>query len=87
MKLKYNGNEIRQTATDFKRAETEMKSIITMLDARMVSLQKTWEDIQEEDFHQIYNSWKQQVQGLTEMLSSVSKELTAIDKRYRDIDK
>lgn len=87
MKVTYKGNEIRQTVTDFKKAEAEIRNIISLLNTRMATLQSTWKDIQEEDFFLIYKTWNQQVQGLAEMLSAISKELKAIDKRYRDIDK
>ena len=85
MKLSYK--EISETAKAFNDSGDEIKDIFILLDKRMHSLQKNWTDMQEQDFYLIYKEWSEQTQGLVQMLYTISRDMNAIGKRYKKIDK
>lgn len=85
MKLSYK--EISETAKAFHKAGEEVESIFAMLDKRMQSLQKNWSEMQEQDFYSVYKEWHLQTQGLVQMLNTIGRDMEAIVKRYRNIDK
>lgn len=85
MKLSYK--EIGETAKAFQNSGQEMKRIILQLDKRMNELQKSWGEMQDQDFFQTYKEWSDQTQGLAQMLNSISHDMEAIVKRYNRINK
>lgn len=71
-------DEIIKTAETFQKAGVETTDIILKLKKQMAHLEEAWPDANGEQFFQFYVEWDKHIEGFSETLFLISKELNDI---------
>jgi WXG100 family type VII secretion target len=78
--------ELERAAEQFSKASHNTEIMVEELEKTMKRLESSWEDSGQQVFFQYYKEWQQYMQGTSEILVTISKNMRAIAKNYSEAD-
>ncbi len=78
--------ELEKAAGKFSEASETSKTMVVNLEKTMKLLESSWEDSGQELFYQYFKEWKQYMQGSSEVLATISKNMRTIAQKYSEAD-
>lgn len=84
--MKASLEEIKNAASEFKKASSETDEIIDRLELAVKRIEDNWDDAGQQIFYKYYQEWHNHISGFSQLLDTISVELKAIADRYEDAD-
>lgn len=79
--------EMRQVAGRFRQASQQSTEIRSGLAQEINRLQSTWAGVTQQRFVQQFGEWQRGMEGFTEILETICRELEVIAERFEQADK
>jgi len=79
--------ELYKSAQDFIKASKDTQAIIKRLDQSTNGLEKKWTGVSQQLFFKQYQELRQYMQGFSELMKNISREMQAMAARFEKADK
>lgn len=80
------GEELRQTAMQFKEAGSNTISTMKDLDHAILLLEKKWSGATQQVFYRKYKDLHQAMEGMSALMNNIAVEMTVMAERMNLID-